>query len=211
VSSTTVLNRRVHSFELAAERRATRLGRMVNDMATCGKDEREVRCMYFAVIESKRRGEERQWCLQARSGCDVICVCWPRARSSMAHRMIELGRSVPLNTAALLGISVRAYHQHPFLVGESWTGRGGGSSRRSGRITPQTSASSLGLRLNSALSRRLHFTSLRKQPGLSGSKHTYPLTHLGVYCQLIVAICLMLIRNGALDGYASDDDHDQVM
>jgi hypothetical protein len=50
VSSTTVLNCRAHGVEQAAtERRATRLGRMVNDMITWEELERERYC----VEESK--------------------------------------------------------------------------------------------------------------------------------------------------------------
>jgi hypothetical protein len=47
-------------------------------------------------------------------------LAWPRARSPMAHRMIELGRSVHLNTAVLLGISVRAYHPFSGGILVSW-------------------------------------------------------------------------------------------
>jgi hypothetical protein len=53
-------------------------------------------------------------------GCNMRVLAWARARSPMAHRMIELGRSVHLNTAVLLGISVRAYHPFSGGISVSW-------------------------------------------------------------------------------------------
>ena len=52
MSSTTVLNWRAHGVERAAERRATRLGRMVNDMITWEKARERERERY-CVEESK--------------------------------------------------------------------------------------------------------------------------------------------------------------
>ena len=129
MSSTTVLNRRLHSCELAAERRATRLGRMVNDIARCGRKTRgeDVLCCCW----KKRDGGHKL-------GVDAICVCWPRARSPMAQRMNELGRSVPLNTAVLLGDSIKAYPTPSILVGGNYPFVGADLRRswqKAGRIT----------------------------------------------------------------------------
>ena len=60
MSSTTVLNGRAHGVERAAERRATRLGRMVNDMITWeGVGERE--------------GE--RYCVEESSECAWMQLC----------------------------------------------------------------------------------------------------------------------------------------
>jgi hypothetical protein len=51
--------------------------------------------MYFVIVESRKR--DRRW-TQDKLGVGAICVCWPRARSPMAQRTSELGRSVPLTS-----------------------------------------------------------------------------------------------------------------
>jgi hypothetical protein len=170
VSSTTVLNRRVHSFELAVERRATRLGRRVNDIATCRKDERTSTLLCSREQEERDDGQ--------KLGVDAICVCWPRARSPMAQRVSELGRSVPLNTAVLCWGLAQGLPHTQLLVGELV--RGGGSFVG---MAGSPSARSLGVDLNSALSRRPHFQTTRPI-----RKQAYPSTPSDVFCHLFSAI-----------------------
>lgn len=82
--------------------------------------------MYFVVVESKKRDDGQ------KLGVDAICVCWPRARSPMAQRVSELGRSVPLNTAVLCWGLAQGLPHTTFSGGaRSW----GRIVRRNGRIT----------------------------------------------------------------------------
>jgi hypothetical protein len=150
--------------------------------------------MYFVVVESKKRDDGQ------KLGVDAICVCWPRARSPMAQRVSELGRSVPLNTAVLCWGLAQGLPHTQLLVGELV--RGGGSFVG---MAGSPSARSLGVDLNSALSRRPHFQTTRPI-----RKQAYPSTPFEVFCQLFFTTSLLLAHNEAPVWVSIDHECHQV-